>query len=149
MGEDPPDYGDVSEQVALRKRLKCKSFQWYLDNVFPDHAVLSHVTTIGQPDRGVCLDTMGKTEGDSDVGLYMCHEPDGNQRFQIDASEDSYSKIIFEANGEDRCLQMDPHRGGKIILGDCGSQFAFWSTNGKGEIRAANSDRCMHIKGEK
>lgn len=30
------NYGDISERVALRKQLQCRSFRWYLDTVYPE-----------------------------------------------------------------------------------------------------------------
>ncbi|NWX42177.1 GALT5 acetylgalactosaminyltransferase, partial [Steatornis caripensis] len=30
------DVGDLTPQIQLRKKLRCKSFRWYLENVYPD-----------------------------------------------------------------------------------------------------------------
>lgn len=42
-------YGDISERVALRKRLQCRSFRWYLDTVYPEMQTLPNGNKQQQP----------------------------------------------------------------------------------------------------
>lgn len=39
---------DVTKRIELRKKLKCKSFRWYLDNVFPEAALNLNFTSINK-----------------------------------------------------------------------------------------------------
>ncbi|XP_076827375.1 polypeptide N-acetylgalactosaminyltransferase 11 isoform X2 [Brachyhypopomus gauderio] len=42
-------YGDISERLAVRQRLQCHSFQWYLDHVYPEMQVASAQNKPAQP----------------------------------------------------------------------------------------------------
>jgi polypeptide N-acetylgalactosaminyltransferase len=33
-------YGDISDRLAIRKRLECKSFEWFLTNIYPEQVIL-------------------------------------------------------------------------------------------------------------
>jgi polypeptide N-acetylgalactosaminyltransferase len=45
---DLGDYGDVSERKALRQSLGCKTFGWYLKNIYPEQFVPNESLYFGE-----------------------------------------------------------------------------------------------------
>lgn len=45
------DFGDISERKALRKRLQCKTFRWYLVNIYPEMRMYSETIAYGVVSR--------------------------------------------------------------------------------------------------
>ena len=98
------DFGDISARVQLRKDLRCKSFKWYLDNIFyyqkiPDNLADGEVYNGGLSDTE-CLDSTVMDNDDTGVvSMYPCHKDGGNQYFE-------YSKD-FEIKKGTHCLDFN------------------------------------------
>uniref|UniRef100_G3NQ11 Polypeptide N-acetylgalactosaminyltransferase n=1 Tax=Gasterosteus aculeatus TaxID=69293 RepID=G3NQ11_GASAC len=82
-------YGDVGERVALRKRLQCHTFRWYLDTVYPEmqivmkhhndlHVILRNLAT------GRCLVAQGRPSQKGGVVVLRPCQMEGRQVWAYD-----------------------------------------------------------------
>ncbi|XP_078663053.1 polypeptide N-acetylgalactosaminyltransferase 1-like [Branchiostoma floridae x Branchiostoma belcheri] len=131
-------YGDISERQALRKRLGCKSFQWYLENVYPDR--LEQTVESGfyrawgelrNVQTGLCLDHI---DGQG-VGLWDCHGHGGPQFFALGMPEKRKAiHNILTSLAEYQCVGTQGTAKLEVpIIEDCHTGLhESWNHNGKG-----------------
>ncbi|KAI4586238.1 hypothetical protein MJG53_004025 [Ovis ammon polii x Ovis aries] len=130
------NFGDISSRMALRKRLKCKTFDWYLKNVYPLLKPVRSVVAYGRMkntlDERVCLD-QGAVPGNTPI-VHHCHQYStqvlscsGSSVSLLWLSLNVYyhltgefyvGPLIAQRDADDRCL-TDPGKGEKPTLEPC------------------------------
>lgn len=85
------DMGDISEQLALKKRKNCKSFTWFMTEIaydvfdkYPPPPPNKHWGEIRNVATGLCIDTLGRSPT-SRIGTSSCHGYGGNQLWRLNA----------------------------------------------------------------
>ena len=144
------DFGDITERTNLRDRLKCKSFRWFLENVYPEKFIPDENVyawgMVRNPGTNLCLDTLQKDEKIVfDMGLFSCQNgASANEVFSI--------SIENELRREEGCLTYHASKSdGKVPLENCnGSKDQKWLHNKeKGTIQHKESGKCLDVTGLK
>uniref|UniRef100_A0A158Q7I8 Polypeptide N-acetylgalactosaminyltransferase n=1 Tax=Elaeophora elaphi TaxID=1147741 RepID=A0A158Q7I8_9BILA len=146
INNDLGDFGDVTSRKALREKLRCKSFKWYLDNVYPELFVPGDAIGKGEiRNRGEVAGDVVQHCLDSEVGedikkvviAFPCHKNGGNQ-------------IRNRGGGSKNCLDWASH--GKQKSANAGLYWChkkggnqFWMITKDGEIR--RDDSCIDYAG--
>ncbi|KAK8396085.1 hypothetical protein O3P69_005295 [Scylla paramamosain] len=143
IGFDLGDFGDVSERKRLRENLKCKSFKWYLDNVYPELFVPGDAVASGEVRNlgaggSTCLDSPARRANlHKPVGLYPCHKQGGNQYWMLSKEG--------EIRRDEACMD---YAGSDVILYPChgskGNQYWEYSPE-TNRIIHGSSKKCLAI----
>ncbi|VDK27714.1 unnamed protein product [Gongylonema pulchrum] len=144
INNDLGDFGDVSDRKELRRKLQCKSFKWYLDNIYPELFIPGEAVGKGEirnqgavtnDDLLHCLDSEVGDDVQKPVGAYPCHNSGGNQ-------------IRNQGGGAKNCLDwVHGQQRATVGLYWCHKQGGnqYWMLSKDGEIRRDES--CIDYAG--
>ncbi|TKR75870.1 hypothetical protein L596_017104 [Steinernema carpocapsae] len=150
MGLVDTDVGDLSERRAIRERLQCKSFKWYLDNVIPEKFVPDEdVKAYGLVRNGggeLCLDSLQRLENKGTVvlGVYNCQLGGSSSQF-FSLSKDN------QLRRETTCVDVNYHDEPdgvtrKALLIECSTEFKREFSHVKnGALKHLKSGLCLDV----
>ncbi|XP_043943492.1 probable polypeptide N-acetylgalactosaminyltransferase 8 [Protopterus annectens] len=145
------DYGDTSARKKIREKLKCKSFQWYLDNVYPNLQPYLNIIYYGQL-KNTLLDKLCLDQGPPEVNvpiLYPCHDGATQYVFYLITGEVFIGKLRSRKDQHNRCL-VDTGEGQMLAIESCieakeKKHHLLWELIQDGPIINRTTKRCFEV----
>ncbi|XP_071803293.1 polypeptide N-acetylgalactosaminyltransferase 1-like isoform X1 [Asterias amurensis] len=133
------EFGDVSERVALRERLKCKDFKWYLENIYPEIVVPDIDVRARDELRNLginkCADFM--LNKGPQISLFPCHGQGGHQSFELSKK----GHVQYDT----RCA-TGKRNIPKVMMFSCKSKDKLTFEHSKGgEMKDVDSQKCLDL----
>ncbi|XP_030644922.1 polypeptide N-acetylgalactosaminyltransferase 18a [Chanos chanos] len=144
------DIGDVMGRRALRERLQCKPFRWFLANIYSEMRTYTDTVAYGSLKNGLrpdlCLD-QGPTSDNIPI-LYLCHGLTPQNIYYTSAQhlhlgvlsptvDDDDNKCLVDVNGRPRLLECTYASNKRMKL--------LWSFTQGGSIQNKKSKRCLEL----
>ncbi|XP_006027866.1 probable polypeptide N-acetylgalactosaminyltransferase 8 isoform X1 [Alligator sinensis] len=145
------DYGDVTSRKELRKKLNCKSFDWYIKNVYPNlvpmNTIVGYGTIKNTLKEDICID-QGPVPGNTPI-MYGCHGYSPQHVFYHSTGEIYVGGLKARRNAVDRCLS-DPGTGDLPFLDQCDEAInkglnMYWDFEQGSSIINRKTKRCLEI----
>ncbi|XP_073691862.1 polypeptide N-acetylgalactosaminyltransferase 18 [Garra rufa] len=144
------DIGNIAERKALRKKLQCKTFRWYLVNIYPEMRMYTDTIAYGvlrnSLKTDLCLDQGPDT--DNIPILYLCHGMTPQNVYYTSTQQlfvgilsptidDDDNKCLVDVNGRPRLIECSYAVAKRMKL--------HWHFTQGGSIQNTKSKRCLEL----
>lgn len=146
-----PEAGDVTHRRVLREKLKCKSFQWYLDNIFPEKYIptknVQYYGRVSAVTNNLCLDDLQSTSDDPyNIGVYVCHRPNVTKSQFFSLTDDGLLR------SEEACASVQKSASIKnyVVMISCSPNNKLnekWEMTDYRQLRHIATDMCLDHDG--
>ncbi|XP_021962988.1 polypeptide N-acetylgalactosaminyltransferase 13 [Folsomia candida] len=138
-------YGDVTKRHDFRKRLKCKSFKWFLDHIYKEKFQMmfgsSDYGQVKNEKTNQCFDNMQHSESEEyELALYPCHS-------KLYPSQTFMLSNKGELRREAECASAT---GTKVQMVQCDHLRSddLWELRATGELVSQRSNKCLTVERE-